>query len=352
MKFFTLKILFLALVVCSIQAQENSIVEKYNGKIAKADKKIKKGDLIVSKKEKYTKQIDEIEASGASRKGKVKRLKTKANKIIIQSASHYKEGYGKKYNAYKKAAVNGAKSGLLESGASEFINTARSDFRLGRKLRRKSSNQSNVDKAVDYLLEANDKENQAIENLVKAVGLKNVIEEPVVEMELVSDSIPEQQDTLATVLETELTLPVATDTIAYEQQVDSTQLLLASDTLTLESDSTLMVSDTIQTMPLAVEPVVEELPVNEIPKLYFSVQFLADKQAIPKEKIRSIYDGPFEVVKHEADGWFRYSFGKFKTLEEANEMKTNSGVDGYVVAYFNEERISTRRAVDMLSNEN
>ena len=78
---------------------------------------------------------------------------------------------------------------------------------------------------------------------------------------------------------------------------------------------------------------------------------MADKQPVPKEKITSMYNGPLEVIKHEADGWFRYSVGKFTDINEAKQTLQSSGIKGYVVAYHNNTRISTREAIEIMAGK-
>ncbi|WP_430934545.1 hypothetical protein [Saccharicrinis sp. 156] len=337
-----------------------------NRKIARADKKIKKGDAVVGKKEKYTRQIEEIETEGKSRKGKIRRLETKANKIVMGSASYYKEGYGKKYSVYKKSISKGIKQGSLNSDVESLVEVAKDDYKEGRKLRRKSANHYDLNKAASMLMEANEKENKAIAVLAKATGnIEEITKKEDTMSAEIQDSalvVPDTEmaiiETLANVVQDSLKV----DSISVSEIAMSDTAMIA-DAISVQDSALIVNADTVAVTPITAalispvleaevnnEPLVEE-PVKEgIADLYFSVQFLAEKQPVPKDKLQSLYDGPFEVVKHEADGWVRYSFGRFKTLEEANTMKTRSGVQGYVVAYLHEERISTRTAAGMLSN--
>ncbi len=79
-------------------------------------------------------------------------------------------------------------------------------------------------------------------------------------------------------------------------------------------------------------------------EVYYTVQILADKESVPDVGIKQIYDGKYPIVKNRGDGWYRYSFGKFKTLSDAKKTLTQSKVKGYIVAYKNEKRISLTQA--------
>jgi len=330
-----------------INAQKSELLSASDSKkIASSDKKISKGDLITERKVKYTSQIEELENNeGRVRIRKIERLTIKANKEVIKSASYYKDGYGKKYKTYKKAVSRGIKNEILSADeVGDVKKHAAIVYKNGRKWRRKSSNQSDVSKAVDYLLKANGVEADAIKSLVKILDLGMVAkDENFVVDEQVKDSLVEIPDTSLIGI------------------IKPTVLLVANDSMVTVSDSSNVfeVVDSISKSPelIGIATVVEEDSVSNEPEkvkellLYFSVQFLAEKKPVPKEKIRSLYNGSLEVIKHEADGWCRYSIGRFEKLEDAKEMIAKSGIEGYVVAYNNKERISTRRAVELMTAE-
>ena len=338
-----------------MRAQESSLMNQgVENKIARAEKKISKANFIVNKSEKYAGKIEEAEAEGARRK--LRRYKTKSNRIVITSASYFKEGYAKKYKTYKKVVSKGLKGGELGSDAFSLVDEAKIDYKQGRKHRRKSANEKDVNEGVEYLLQANKEEESAIEKLKKAAGMVQPMEVEQEQPVLVAsvDSVIEQPDTIAATEDVPVVFETAPDSVSTPGPV-----LLASitDTLSVREDSMGIAQTDDMVAPETESPIspveaVEEIENEEketkgVENLYFSVQFLAEKQPVPKEKISTLYDGPFELVKHEVDGWYKYAFGRFKTFEEANEMKTRAGVEGFVVAYLNEERISTRRAVQM-----
>lgn len=330
--------------VLGVNAQKSELLSASDSKrIASSDKKINKGNLIAEKKEKYTSQIEELEnGDGRIRIGKIERLKTKANKEVIKSASYYKDGYSKKYKTYRKVVNQGLKNKTLNPDVSKMKDYAATAYKNGRKWRRKSSGLSDVNKAVEYLYKANGVEEDAIKTLVKIIESGNVVEEKEsLVIEQTKDSVIEVPDT-SSVIEPPIlllpkdTLPSVNDSTSISVTVDSTSMSPKLDEVT----------PLIEDQAVVIEPEKS----NEL-LLYFSVQVLAEKQPVPKEKVITLYNGPLEVVKHEADGWYRYSIGKFENLEDAKDMIAKTGIKGYVVAYHNEERISTRQAVELMTAE-
>ncbi len=343
------------LLVFTVMSAQNT---SHNGlsagdlkKIERAEKKIKKAESIVEKQEKYTSQVEALENNNSSRVGKIERLKTKANGVVMQSSSYYKEGFGIKYKAYKKAVGRELKQGNLDGASLKLKELAHKAYKTGRKWRRKSEGQKDVNRGVDYLYKANGIEGDAIKSLIKALdGLGDQYNTITENTEPVQDSVVAIQDSMEV-----LTAPMAE--IQEADSVASDEVVLVNDSLTtasMVSDS--IVTDSIDAATIVVPEINEEVvsePELEVKEMstYFSIQFLAEKQPVPKEKITSLYGGTHEVIKHESDGWYRYSFGKFGSLEEAKSELGKSGTKGYVVAYHNNKRISTREAVELMAGE-
>ncbi|MCW3785689.1 hypothetical protein [Plebeiibacterium sediminum] len=373
----TIWILFIGLILFANQQThaQNNLSESDQKKVAVAEKKINKAESIVKKADKYTSEIEALKNDGSVRTRKIQKLETKANKIIIKSSSYYKDGFGKKYGTYRGAVQRNIKEGNLSSDFESRKNEAHKTYKVGRKWRRKSGSQGNVDKGVEYLLKANELEGKAIGSLIDI--LANVDKNTTIEeTSLAEDTTSQQLDIIATppiepiteepTLDSALVMASDYETItptdSLLQDVTLVQDTLSSSPIiqdsipnTITETTAVLAEDVITAIPA--EPVIEtteEVEVTEIPKdfnTYFTIQFLADKQPVPKEKITSMYNGPLEIIKHEADGWFRYSIGKFTDISEAKKTLQTTGVNGYVVAYHNNTRISTREAIEIMAGE-
>jgi len=362
---------FVLLTANNIYSQ-NNLNESEQKKVSVAEKKINKAEIIVKKADGYISQIEVLKNDGRVRTRKILKLETKANNIIIKSSSYYKDGYGKKYSTYSKAVQRHLKDGSLQNNFETNKVDAHKTYKTGRKWRRKSNSQGNVDKGVEFLLKANEVEGTAIESLVDIlnhVGDNNQYQETTSESvedtsSMVSDVLsaePEPQAiteipqdsilaTSADTLNTEEALqvnPVPSDSV-YTAPIVQEALAVSSE------DAIAAVTPAIEEAAQVAEPAIEKITETaqaENLATYFTIQFLADKQPVPKEKLSSMYNGPLEINKHEADGWFRYSIGKFTDINKAKEALQTSGVNGYIVAYNNNNRISTREAIEILKSK-
>lgn len=82
--------------------------------------------------------------------------------------------------------------------------------------------------------------------------------------------------------------------------------------------------------------------------IVFKVQIAADTKAISSDNLHKIYSGPEDVQHYEEDGMHKYSFGEFRTYEEASKSRVNSGVKGaFVIAFQGEKKINVLEAKKM-----
>ena len=79
-------------------------------------------------------------------------------------------------------------------------------------------------------------------------------------------------------------------------------------------------------------------------EIFFSIQFLATREPVSDRRVKSVYHGPLPVIKTEGEGWYRFSAGRFSSVEDALEEKERAGIYGFIVAFRNGERISIARA--------
>lgn len=80
----------------------------------------------------------------------------------------------------------------------------------------------------------------------------------------------------------------------------------------------------------------------------FKVQIAADTKSISSDNLHKIYSGYENVQHYEEDGMHKYSLGEFKTYEEANKFRENSGVKGaFVIAFQGEKKLNVLEAKRM-----
>jgi hypothetical protein len=82
--------------------------------------------------------------------------------------------------------------------------------------------------------------------------------------------------------------------------------------------------------------------------IVFKVQIAADTKSLSSEYLHKIYSGYENIQKYEEDGWHKYSLGEFKTFDEANKFRANSGVKGaFVIAFQGGNKINVLAAKKM-----
>ena len=99
--------------------------------------------------------------------------------------------------------------------------------------------------------------------------------------------------------------------------------------------------ESVETKEKAAEPV---KPV----KLYFSIQVLAKKKRATVQDEKMVYSGSRKVMENRGDGWYRYSVGKFDSYAEAHKVKKEEGIDGFIVVYKGDRRITMSQAKKLL----
>lgn len=152
------------------------------------------------------------------------------------------------------------------------------------------------------------------------------------------------------VVQDEIVVPVAVEHSKEVQEKPKTELSPISTDYIVAKKAPLKTEITKQKLPAdkpllqAQTPAKQEVTAAAKVDVYFTVQILADKKSLSEATLKGVYSGSYPIVVNKGDGWYRYSFGKFKTLAEAKKAMEGSKTKGYVVAYKNEMRISLSEA--------
>ncbi|MCX6182443.1 MAG: N-acetylmuramoyl-L-alanine amidase [Bacteroidetes bacterium] len=108
--------------------------------------------------------------------------------------------------------------------------------------------------------------------------------------------------------------------------------------------------DTVVALPK--DTVIKKVPVvsGAEPELIFKVQLTSSSKKI--ELTSHKFKGFEEISFYESDGTFKYVYGKAKSMEEAvklqNRAKEGGYADAFVVAFYKGERVSMKRAKELL----
>jgi len=119
-------------------------------------------------------------------------------------------------------------------------------------------------------------------------------------------------------------------------------------------------TDTDYLTDTSIDSVITEI-LNNDPKTdlpVFRVQFMASTFPLKKlhyEEILKVYDENKMIISADNDGYYRYMFGDFKSFNEAKEVKkliNGINKDAFIIGYYQNSRISTEKAINILKKNN
>ena len=274
----------------------------FNEMITESSKYLKQSDAALE-------SIEKLTSIGKKRERDSTSLVRKYERTRLMAFDGMESGYSSLFtlytNAIKKAnlvALN-SKVDNMVAGATLHHNTAREQFR-------KVPNEMDKSKSVKSFNLGLNSEKSSIALLLDAI---NLLEGGVGRSEAV------------TTLNSPV-VPVATVNID-----------------TMRPRPTLTAVMPVAMMPTRIDST--SLQINEIKsyddtKTFFSIQITASKTKLSQAEISSLYRGNYLVVLVEADGYYRYSVGKFLTLADAQAIVEKEKIKGYIVGYVNYKRSS------------
>ncbi len=357
--------LFSLSITLFAQNNEKAVVEKLpkkdKEKVAKSEKWLSKGNLILEEASKYDSELASLkEAEGKLKMRKINKLEKKSDGLKIKAASYLQDGYKKKAKVFESIVKDSRKTNpQLASRLKEVEFNSDKKIKKSKKLYRKADDMASKSKAVEYFELGHKNYEEAI--AILCGGLVVVYD---IEAEDEMDNIVAEEDTTmkndSTAQEdigTDVSEEMQDNPINSETDNPAVSGAVVGATATtaavvaaansgnekksiIDSTNQAFVTDTI---PLTVEP--EE---KENINVFFTIQFVADKKPVSSEMQKTKYAGELEVVEMNAGGWYRYSVGRFTKLEEAKAMMKSEGIKGFIVAYKSGERITVSEAVELL----
>ncbi|MCG8580533.1 MAG: hypothetical protein MI866_11475 [Bacteroidales bacterium] len=378
----TIKITFIivlvALCTAPLQAFNKEFKELLSSKELKrlesAEKLIAKGDAFIDDTKALEKEVEQLKnADGRIKTGKINKRNKKIAQIKTKAALYYEDGYKKYIDVLDDRLKE-----IEKSGNSEARQTRKDTKALEKKARKqynKAENLSSPEKVIELLELAQQNQQQAIELQTKSIlSLSEYLEEkPVLIAEEVSavdsamvepviaETTPLEQDTATVTAELPVAVPAAETGIvpvaapalamgATTIPLDSTLVEVADEPLGVSAEeATLVVTETPLVEETVVPVVKEEAPVN--PDIFLTIQIMADKKKATDEQINSVYSGNQKVIEMTINDWYKYSIGKYQSLEKAKADMKSENIKGFIVAYNKNERISVKEAVTLLQGE-
>lgn len=367
-----IKVFFLILSVSLIPMSgfaqkkiEKVLEQKEVNKFAKADKLISKGDAIIIKADEIEKEIEALRnTDGRIKTRKINKKSKAAAKYKMQAAVYYKDGYNTKIKVLDKRLKALEKSG--DSDAAEVRQEMKGLTKKARKQYNKAENLISYEEAVEMVEMAQENQQKAIDLMVKSLVSANtdeaateepaeelVEEMPVVTQDTVAVQVAEPEETIQNQEETAEQISEEVAGVAVtEVPPTGVEAAVAGTTVTAVAATGEALEEQVTQEEIAkeaIEETIEEPVVEPSENVFFTIQILAGKTKIADEKLKQAYSGPKEIMEMKGDGWFRYSIGKFNSIEKAREVQKAQGVKGFIVAYKDGQRISVKEAMELLS---
>ncbi len=326
-------------------------------KFAKADKLIAKGDAILDNTIGLEKEIETLRnAEGRIKTRKIDKKSKASAKYKMQAAIYYKDGYNTKIKVLDKRLKTAEKSG--DSKAANAREEVKVLEKKARKQYNKAENLISYEEAVEMVELAQENQQKALDVMTKTlitgvtaevqeesgaevieeipVAVQDTLVTPEPEMEVTQQATSESMEELAT----EGVVPPSGTEAAVVVGTTAAVVAAVSTEEALQVDETEVVDEVV--VPI-------EEPIADSNKdVFFTIQILAGKSKIAEAQIEQAYSGSNKVIEMTGDGWYRYSIGKYNSIEKARQVQTDEGIKGFIVAYNDGKRISVKEASELL----
>ncbi len=358
------------------QSSEKAVIEKLSSKdkskIAKADKWLVKGNGILKEASVYDDKAAAMkESEGKIKMRKINKLEKKSNVLKIKAASYLQDGYKKKAKVFGFIIKDLRKTNpQLASRLKEVEFNSDKKIKKSKKLYRKADDMASKSKAVEYFELGHKNYVEAIdilcEGLVVVYNINSDEPEKAVtkdEAEVKEEAVLEEQASVTENNENDLSGSTANSAEVNGAVVGgvavaaTTAAVVAVGTDNNENNET-EIAEAAQTETEAVVAeqalAVDTIPATVTPEekkdidTFFTIQFIADKNPVSQEVLKTKYTGTQEVIEMSVGDWYRYSAGKFTKLDEAKAVMKAEGIKGFIVAYKSGERITVSEAVELL----
>ena len=316
-------------------------------KFTKADKLIAKGDEILDKTVGIEKEIEALRnADGRIKTRKIDKRSKVSAKYKMQAAIYYKDGYHTKIKVLDKRLKAAEKAG--DAKAAGVRDEVKELEKKARKQYNKAENLISYEEAVEMVELAQENQLKALDVMAKALvagtAVAEMQEEPVAE---VIEEIP-------VAIQDSVSVPEPEMEVAQQTASETTEELATEGAVPPAGTEAAVVAGTTAAVVAAagseeeVPVPIEEPAVDTNLDVFFSIQILAGKSKVSEAQLAQAYSGSKKIIEMTGDGWYRYSIGKFDSIEKARQVQKEEGVKGFIVAYKDGKRISVKEATELL----
>lgn len=310
MRIFILSALLFIGIASFLDAQTKVVLTSSDrSKEARANKSISEAAKYLSQSDAYLESIKLLKTTGKKRVNDSISLVRKYERTRLLAFDGTEDGYNSLFSIYTQA-IKKYNATALNSKVDNMVAGAQLNHNMGREQFRKVPNEMDNAKAVKSFNLGINSEKSSISLLLDAI---NLLEGGVGRNEAI------------TTLNSPIVLvdPVNVDSVISKPSLAAVMPVAMMPT---RIDSTSFVQNEVKSYDDA--------------KTFFSIQITASKSQLSQEEISFLYKGSYIVVLVEADGYYRYSVGKFLSLVDAQTVVEKEKIKGYIVGYINYKRSS------------
>ena len=303
---------------------KNILTNKQWQRYQKGEMLIEKGRSLIAEAD-----SDNIDRSDTKQFRREKDMKKQQANVLI------KDGYNIKMKTLedhiKEAGVEKKQNKKVIARLEELKSVLESGMKKSKKIYGRSDKTPDLSKSVKYQDDALKEKEVTVAAIEK--GLLEINEMP---DETLTEKVAENEE--SPVVEKKVLTEPEPETVIAEEVVKAQAPVV----------EVVAVEETIKQSVVEAkepEPVVEQANTHDV---YFTIQIMADKVKVSQSRLDRVYSGSRKILENAADGWYRYSVGKFGSYSEAASAMKKEEIKGYVVAYKGSTRISVSEAKRLL----
>ncbi len=317
-------------------ASDEYLPAKYQKRLKQGESLLRKGDKYFGKADAVNREIESLEGSGKSGQLKITRLQERRQRLQRTAGTYIEDAHRKQYRTLRKALKN-----EFLVAYQQVKNSANEKFKEAAVVRRKAENLSFRYNSAELQQKAAGIEMEALELLLAKMQEMSVVVREDTSSDRMVDSFKLPPDSLPGAKE------LTTDELAIETDTGIADIDTVAE---VQADAEPLNIETIESVEATEEPVNTRQPVKAEPEVFFSIQILASRVPLAEEKIRTAYNGKLQVFDTKSEGWYRYSAGRFPTLEATKEAISREAISGFIVAYRKDQRITIKEALKYFEN--
>ncbi|MGQ1889951.1 hypothetical protein ACT29H_05860 [Thermophagus sp. OGC60D27] len=281
---------------------------KYGKKLKRAERKIEKGAYFYEKADGLRVKIEEEAPFPGKNPLRMAQLEERVYRLQLKASTYYEEANHIQLRLLKKylETEHPGKFAAIEGDVKD-------QFREGYVKRKRAERMVPGQSPLSYVQEAYEAEAGALRDLLAIM-------------------VPRKDESA----------------VAFPAEAEEGE---SAEGVSDQLETAAIVSETLKNVkPKVISHVETTISKRAEKKVFFSIQFMATRKDVAHGHVKQIYNGGLPVIEVKDDGWYKFSAGRFDSVGEALRIMKEQGIQGFIVAFEGEERISLQLARRVLQN--